>query len=103
MQKDALLVVMLRLLPVGNPYGRLIIGPTRILNRCDLADLSDNGVEVLEATDRSANTPAGEDPRCRIERYDRRQPISTVLARAATEAETAEYEDLQEGIETCGN
>jgi len=81
MQKDALLVVMVSLLPVGNPERRLSVGPTRILNGCE------------------ANTPPREDPDCRIERHGRRQSIGKVLARAAT----AEYPDLQEGIERCGN
>jgi hypothetical protein len=94
---------MITLLPVGNPERRLIIGPTRTANICDLADVSDYSVEALEAANPMPNTPPREDRHCRIERYDGCQSTWKVLARAAIEAEIAEYLDLQEGIGACGN
>jgi hypothetical protein len=80
MRGDALLVVKISLLPVGNRERRLTVGPTRSLNGCE------------------ANTPPREDPDCRIEWHGRRQSIGNVLALGAT----AEYPDLRGGIETCG-
>jgi hypothetical protein len=101
---EALLVVMIALLPREKiavpPYPRLSM---RIANIFDPADVSDYSVEVLEAANPFAGTPPREDLDCRIERHDRRQSIWKVLARAATEAEAAEYLDLQEGIGACGN
>lgn len=88
-----MLVVTIDLLPGGNPVRRRTIGSMRIANLSDLADVSDYSVEVMEAANPLTGTPA-RDGDCRIERHDRRQSIWKLLARAATEAETADYFEL---------
>jgi hypothetical protein len=88
-----MLRVIVELIPGGFGPLRRTIGSIRISNLSDLADLSDYRVEMREAANPLAGTPA-RNAGCVIERHDRRQSLWKLVARAASEVESANHSEL---------
>jgi hypothetical protein len=88
-----MLQVTVELIPGGFAPLRRTIGSIRISNLSDLADLSDYRVEMHEAASPLTGTPA-RNAECVIKRHDRRQSVWKLVARAASEVESANHSEL---------
>ena len=88
-----MIIVNIDLVPGGLHARRRTIASLRIGNVSDLADISDYAVDILEAANPLADTPA-RNGGCRVEGHDRRQSIWALIARAAEAAMQAEFDEL---------
>jgi hypothetical protein len=88
-----MIIVTVELRPGGFAPLRRDIGTLRISNLSDLAPISDYSVDVIEAANTLAGTPAriGE---CRVERHDRAQTVWALVERAAAAAQAADLVEL---------
>jgi hypothetical protein len=88
-----MIIVTVTIVPGGFMPRRRDIGTLRIANLSDLAPISDYSVDVVEAANPLAGTPAriGE---CRIERHYRAQSVWALVERAAAAAQTADLVDF---------
>jgi hypothetical protein len=88
-----MIVVTVTIVPGGYEPRRRDIGTLRIGNVSDLAPISDYTVDVIEAANPLAGTPAriGE---CRIERHYRAQTVWALVERAAAAVQTADLVEL---------
>jgi hypothetical protein len=85
--------VIIDLVPGGFQPARRTIGTLRIANITELADISDYAVHFMQA----ANPLAGTNPchgSCEVRAHDRRQSIWSLIAKAASAAMEAEYDEL---------
>lgn len=88
-----MIIVTIDLAPGGLVKRRRTIASMHIANLSGLADISDYEINVLEA----ANPLTGTPPRnggCRVEGHDRRQSVFALIAKAASAAMEAEYDEL---------
>jgi hypothetical protein len=88
-----MIVVTVTIVPGGYEPRRRDIGTLRIGNVSDLAPISDYTVDVIEAANPLAGTPAriGE---CRVERHDRAQSVWALVERAAAAAAGVDLVEL---------
>jgi len=88
-----MIIVTVAIVPGGFAPLRRDIGMLRIGNLSDLAPISDYSVDVVEAANPLAGTPAriGE---CRVERHDRAQTVWALVGRAAAAAQAADLVEL---------
>jgi hypothetical protein len=85
--------VTVDLVPGGFQPARRTVATLRIANISELADISDYSVDFLQA----ANPLAGTNPcngSCYVRSHDRRQSIWALIAKAASAAMEAEYDEL---------
>jgi hypothetical protein len=88
-----MIVVTVTIVPGGFEPRRRDIGSLRISNISNLARVSDYAVDVVEAANHLAGSPAriGE---CRVERHDREQSVWALVERAAAAAQAADLVEL---------
>jgi hypothetical protein len=88
-----MIVVTVTIVPGEYEPRRRDIGTLRIGNVSDLAPISDYTVDVIEAANPLAGTPAriGE---CRVEQHDRAQTVWALVERAAAAAQNADLVEL---------
>jgi hypothetical protein len=88
-----MILITVDLVPGGFEPRRRAIASMRIANITDCTDISDYAVDLLEGANPLANTP----PRngsCSVIGHDRRQSIWSLVAKAASAALAAEYDEL---------
>jgi hypothetical protein len=88
-----MLKVVIELHPGGHHERRTTIASMAISNISNLSAISDYRIDAMEA----ANHLAGTRPRsttCKVVGHDRRQSVWALLAKAATELEKAEFDEL---------
>jgi hypothetical protein len=88
-----MLRVIIEILPNGHRELRRTIASMAICNTSNLADVSDYGIDVVEAANPLTGTPS-RSTSCKVLRHDRRQSVWTLLAKAAAEIEKAEFDEL---------
>jgi hypothetical protein len=88
-----MIIVTVTIVPGGYEPRKRDIGTLHIGNVSDLAPISDYTVDVIEAANPVAGTPAriGE---CRVERHDRAQTVWALVERAAAAAQMADLVEL---------
>lgn len=88
-----MIIVTVELMPGGYAPRRRTIASMRIANVSECADISDYSINLLEA----ANPLAGSPPRngsCEVLAHDRRQTVWSLIAKAASAALEAEFDEL---------
>jgi hypothetical protein len=88
-----MLIVTVDLIPGGFTPLRRTIASMRIANISNLADVSDYRIEVMEAANKFAGTPA-RSAHCILVGHDRRQSVWVLLAQAAEALRDAEFDEL---------
>jgi len=81
-----MLRVIIEILPNGHRELRRTIASMAICNTSNLADVSDYGIDAVEAANPLTGTPS-RSTSCKVLRHDRRQSVWTLLAKAAAEIE----------------
>ena len=88
-----MLLITIDLLPGGHASRRRTIASMQIGNTTNLADISDYRINAMEG----ANPLTGTPPRsatCIVTGHDRNQAVWALVARAASEIMTAEFDEL---------
>ncbi|UPJ53410.1 hypothetical protein IVB30_20095 [Bradyrhizobium sp. 200] len=88
-----MIVVTVELVSGGSEIRRCTIGTLRIANLSDLAPISDYSVDVLEAANPLAGTPARTGS-CLIEGHARAQSVWALIGRAIGALESADFVEL---------
>jgi hypothetical protein len=88
-----MLKVIIEIMPGGHRELRRTIASMSIGNLSNLADVSDYGIDAVEAANPLTGTPS-RSTSCKVLSHDRRQSVWTLVAKAAAEIEKAEFDEL---------
>jgi hypothetical protein len=88
-----MIVVTIDLVPAGLEARRRTIASLRIANAGDVEARSDYSVDILEAANPIAGTPA-RIAACRITDHDRNQPVWALIGRVTAALENVDFVEL---------
>jgi hypothetical protein len=88
-----MLKVIIEILPRGHRELRRTVASMSIGNLTLMGDVSDYGIDAVEAANALTGTPS-RSTSCKVLSHDRRQSVWTLVAKAAAEIEKAEFDEL---------
>jgi hypothetical protein len=88
-----MLRIIVEIVPNGHRELRRTIASMNVGNLSDLADVSDYQVDATEGANPVAGTPS-RSTTCTVVGHDRRNSVWALIAKAASEIEKVEFDDL---------